>query len=32
MTGIHLNGDAWIVLVIVAVLVLGLFATGGRSS
>jgi hypothetical protein len=33
MTGIHLNGDAWIVLAIFfAVLVVALFASGRRSS
>lgn len=31
MNGIHLNPDAWIVLVIFAVLVLVLFASGRRS-
>ncbi len=31
MTGIHLNGDAWIVLAILAVLVLALLAKRRRS-
>ena len=32
MTGIHLNGDAWIALVVFAVLALALFAARRRSS
>ena len=33
MNGIHLNGDAWIVLAVFAVvLVVALLANGGRSS
>jgi hypothetical protein len=32
VNGIHLNSDAWIVLVIFAVIVVTLFASGRRSS
>ncbi len=32
MTGIHLNADAWAVVVICAVLVVAFMATYGRSS
>lgn len=32
MTGIHLNGDAWVVLAVVAVLVLSFLASRRRSS